>query len=54
MVKQEKKDEALSILNNALEKSLLPKEKIYLLFGIVHSQFKDYEEAISYLRKPTN
>ncbi len=49
--KQEKKDEALSILNNALEKSLFSKEKLYLLLGIVHSQFKDYEEAISYLKK---
>ncbi len=38
-------------MNNALEKSLLPKEKLYLLLGIAHSQFKDYEKSIDYLRK---
>jgi tetratricopeptide (TPR) repeat protein len=48
---QEKKDEALSLLNNASEKSLLPKEKLYFLFGVAYSQFKDYEKSISYLRK---
>ena len=48
---QNKKDEALSLLNNAQEKSLLSKDKLYLLFGMVYSQFKDYKEAINYLRK---
>ncbi|MCK4904865.1 tetratricopeptide repeat protein [bacterium] len=48
---QEKKDEALALLNDALEKSLLAKDRINLLFGIVHLQFKNYNEAINYLRK---
>lgn len=49
--KQEKKDEALSLLNNALEKDSLAKDRINLLFGIAHLQFKNYGEAINYLRK---
>jgi tetratricopeptide (TPR) repeat protein len=49
--KQGRKDEALTLLNDALEKSLLAKDRINLLFGIAHLQFKDYGEAINYLRK---
>lgn len=49
--KEEKKDEALSLLNNAREKSLLSKEKLYLLFGTTYSQFKEYDKSIDYLKK---
>ncbi len=48
---QDKKDEALALLNDASEKSLLSKDKLNQLFGIVYAQFKDYEQSINYLRK---
>ncbi len=48
---QNEKDKALSLLDNASEKSLLAEDRINLLFGIAHLQFKNYDEAIKYLRK---
>jgi len=48
---QEKKDKALSLLNNASEKSLLPEDRINFLLGMLHSRFKEYKEAINYLRR---
>ncbi|HIE44153.1 MAG TPA: tetratricopeptide repeat protein [Candidatus Omnitrophica bacterium] len=45
------KEQALSLLNNAVEKSLLPKHKGYHLLGVAYSRFKDYEKSIHYLRK---
>ncbi len=48
---QGKKDEALALLNDASQKDLLAKDKINLLFGITHLQFKNYDKAINYLTK---
>ncbi|MDD5455290.1 MAG: tetratricopeptide repeat protein [Candidatus Ratteibacteria bacterium] len=49
--KQGKKDEAIVLLNDVSEKDLLAKDRINLLFGITYLQFKNYAEAIKYLRK---
>ena len=51
---EDRKDEALALLNNASEKALLSEDKLYLLFGIVYSQSKDYKKSIDYLRKANN
>ena len=49
--KEDKKEEALSLLNDAEEKSLLAEGKLYLLFGVTYANFKEYGKSVDYLKK---